>query len=248
MPWFVIRVGPEEHPRVLLQLDAYPSRAAAEAAALDDSRLINGPLGPVDEAVPPFVVEATDDRDAITQWQVLLGPRRPRDFRGVPGPIVVPAWGTPVVVPSTRAPAGSFLVLSPEAQAALSRAREEARRLGHNYLGTEHLLLGLASMTEGVVVQALGDVGLDAARVRERLAKMMVPGNQPSTTPELTPQGRRAFELAMREAAQRGAKQLGAEHLLLGLVAAGPGLAVSALVLLGASPEAIRVAIEQRLP
>lgn len=74
MPWFVIRSGPPDAPRIFVQRPAYSTRAAAEAAAWDDSQLINGHLGPVDQSVPPYIFEAADLNGALLQYSRQLAP------------------------------------------------------------------------------------------------------------------------------------------------------------------------------
>jgi hypothetical protein len=81
MPWFVIRVGPEDKPSILMHTDPYVSWADAERASYDDSRLVNAQKA-VDQSTSPFIVEAKDSEDAILQWLRQLGGRHPRHARG----------------------------------------------------------------------------------------------------------------------------------------------------------------------
>ena len=114
----------------------------------------------------------------------------------------------------------------------LSLADEEARAFNHNYLGTEHVLLGLVRQGESGAGRVLTGLGLDLTRLRRNmtllLGRGLGPGAQPSAQLPLTPRLRRAFTLAQEEARQRGHDAIAPEHLLLGLMR---GSNVAALVL-----------------
>ena len=118
-------------------------------------------------------------------------------------------------------------------------AQEHARQLNHDYIGTEHLLLGLLSESEGVAAHALAalDITLDAAR--EQLERLDGRG---ATPPQghipFTPQAKKTLELSVREAVAMGHRFIGSEHILLGL--AGQGVGHKVLESLGAGPDAIR--------
>jgi ATP-dependent Clp protease ATP-binding subunit ClpA len=120
-------------------------------------------------------------------------------------------------------------------------AQEESRRLNHNYIGTEHLLLGLLREPEGVGAKALESVGisLDAARVQveEFIGKgeTSVPGHIP-----FTPRAKKVLELALRESKQLGHNYIGTEHILLGVLREGEGVAAEVLRKLGAELGAVR--------
>jgi hypothetical protein len=113
-------------------------------------------------------------------------------------------------------------------------AQEEARLLSHSFIGTEHLLLGLISEGEGVAATALASVGVTLTAVREKVRETM---GTVSTTPTgslpFTPRAKKVLELALREALQLGHSYIGTEHLLLGLVREGEGVASQILVSLG---------------
>ncbi|WP_433379279.1 ATP-dependent Clp protease ATP-binding subunit [Actinoplanes sp. CA-142083] len=120
-------------------------------------------------------------------------------------------------------------------------AQEEARRLDHHFIGTEHLLLGLISEGDGVAAQALTELGvtLDAARleVEEAVGRS---GEVPGVHVPFTPAAKNVLELALREALKLGHNHIGPEHILLGLVRERADVAVGVLVALGADPRRVR--------
>lgn len=125
------------------------------------------------------------------------------------------------------------------ARRALVIAQEEARLLGHNYLGTEHMLLGLLHEGQGVAAKILIARGVDLQDVRARIEKTIGPvGTGASGAPPFTPRAKRVMEFALREALQLGHNYIGTEHLLLGLVREGEGVAAQVLRdVLGDAPE-----------
>jgi len=128
------------------------------------------------------------------------------------------------------------------ARQALQTAQEEAVRLNHNYIGTEHLLLGLAKEDSGLAARALKESGASSADL-ERAVERMAPRNPrpPFGKPTLTPRTKRVIELAVEEARQMGHPYIGTEHLLLGLVQESEGIAAEVLRSLGVSPEKLRL-------
>jgi len=123
-------------------------------------------------------------------------------------------------------------------------AQEESRLLGHNYIGTEHLLLGLLAEREGVAARALRslDITLDAAR--EQVREIIGPGAQePRGHIPFTPRAKKILELSLREALKLGSEVIGTEHLLLGLVDEGAGVGAQILDRLGAPAPAVREAV-----
>jgi len=127
------------------------------------------------------------------------------------------------------------------ARRVLSLAQDEAERLQHNYIGTEHLLLGLIREDGGVAGRVLRELGLDQRRVEELVERMTrattrVAGSQP----ELSPGTKRVLELAVDEARRMGHHYIGTEHLLLGLMRQSEGVAIDILKRLGVSPEEVR--------
>ncbi|MCL4247333.1 MAG: ATP-dependent Clp protease ATP-binding subunit [Anaerolineae bacterium] len=127
------------------------------------------------------------------------------------------------------------------ARRVLSLAQEEAERFQHNYIGTEHLLLGLIREEGGVAGRVLRELGLDQPRVEELVERMTRATTRVSTvTPELSPGTKRVLELAVDEARRMGHHYIGTEHLLLGLVRLPEGVAIDILKRLGISPEEVR--------
>jgi ATP-dependent Clp protease ATP-binding subunit ClpA len=114
-------------------------------------------------------------------------------------------------------------------------AQEEARTLSHNYIGTEHILLGLIREREGVAARALEEMGVSLGAARQQVEEIIGLGQQaPSDHIPFTPRARRVLELGLREALQLGHNHIGTEHILLGLIREGDGVAVQVLVRLGA--------------
>ncbi len=127
------------------------------------------------------------------------------------------------------------------ARRVLALAQEEAERLNHAYIGTEHLLLGLVKEENGIAGQVLRRLGVTPQKVEEMVLRMSGPGRRtPHSKPDLTPRIRRVIELAVDEARRMGHHYIGTEHLLLGLVRLGDGMAVDILKSLGLSLEQIR--------
>ncbi len=127
------------------------------------------------------------------------------------------------------------------ARRVLTYAQEEATRLNHNYIGTEHVLLGLIREEEGLAAKVLRDLGVDQARVRQVVEDIVGRGQAAAGTRlSLTPRTKRVIELAVDEARRMGHHYIGTEHLLLGLVREGDGIAVNVLKSLNVSPEKVR--------
>ena len=123
-------------------------------------------------------------------------------------------------------------------------AQEEARMLNHNYIGTEHLLLGLIHEGEGIGARALESLGVTLNAVREQVQDIVGPGPQaPNGHIPFTPRAKKVLELSMREAIQLNHGYIGTEHILLGMVRANEGVANQVLVKLGAEPAAVRQAV-----
>jgi ATP-dependent Clp protease ATP-binding subunit ClpA len=127
-------------------------------------------------------------------------------------------------------------------------AQEEARRLKHNYLGTEHILLGLVGEGEGVAARALESLGISLEAVRQQVEEIIGQGQQPpSGHYPFTPRAKKVLDLASREALQLGHNYVGTEHILLGLVREGEGVAAQVLVKLGADLDRVRQQVVQLL-
>src|SRR5271157_4928857 len=128
-------------------------------------------------------------------------------------------------------------------------AQEEARMLHHNYTGTEHILLGLIREGEGVAAQALESLGISLEAVRQQVEGIICQGQQaPSGHIPFTPRAKKALELSLREALQLGHSYIGPEHMLLGLVREGDGVAAQVLVSLGADLGQVRREVMRMMP
>ena len=126
------------------------------------------------------------------------------------------------------------------ARRVLSLAQEEAERLNHSYIGTEHLLLGLMREEGGVAGRVLRDLGLDLDRVEELVERLAHSGQRASGKLDLSPGTKRVLEYAVDEARKMGHHYIGTEHLLLGLVRQPEGVAIDVLKRLSVSPEQVR--------
>ncbi|TVR24290.1 MAG: ATP-dependent Clp protease ATP-binding subunit [Anaerolineaceae bacterium] len=127
------------------------------------------------------------------------------------------------------------------ARRVLSLAQEEAERMQHNYIGTEHLLLGLMREDGGVAGRVLRDLGLDPKRVEELVERLTRAATRTAPVQlDLSPGTKKVLELAIDEARRMGHHYIGTEHLLLGLVRQSEGVAIDVLKRLGISPEEIR--------
>ena len=125
-------------------------------------------------------------------------------------------------------------------------AQEEARLLNHNYIGTEHILLGLIHEGEGVASKALEGLGISLESVREQVQEIIGQGQQaPSGHIPFTPRAKKVLELSLREALQLGHNYIGTEHILLGLIREGEGVAAQVLVKLGADLGSVRQQVLQ---
>jgi hypothetical protein len=181
---------------------------------------------------------------------VSTSPRGPDTSKVAPDrPGLVVDGGPPLEVPSPWwDPGVVFERFTDRARRVLVLAQEEARLLNHNFIGTEHLLLGLIQENEGVAAQALAqlEISLDAvrAKVEEAIGRSdaVLDGSPP-----FTPRSKKVLELALREALQRGHNYIGTEHLLLGLVREGEGVAAQVLVGLGADLARVRHVVVQLL-
>ncbi|PFG95960.1 ATP-dependent Clp protease ATP-binding subunit ClpC [Saccharopolyspora erythraea NRRL 2338] len=121
-------------------------------------------------------------------------------------------------------------------------AQEEARTLNHNYIGTEHILLGLVHEGEGVAAKALESLGVSPEGVRRQVEEIIGRGDQdsPSGNIPFTPRGKKVLELSLREALQLGHNYIGTEHILLGLIREAEGVAAQVLVKLDADLDRVR--------
>jgi ATP-dependent Clp protease ATP-binding subunit ClpA len=128
-------------------------------------------------------------------------------------------------------------------------AQEEARMLSHDYIGTEHLLLGLVHEGTGLAAQALESLGITQQAVRQQVEEIIGRGHQDPRGGHIpfTPQAKKALELSLREALQIGHNYIGTEHILLGLIREGEGPAAQVLVSLGADLDTVRQQVMELL-
>jgi len=134
------------------------------------------------------------------------------------------------------------------ARRVLVLAQEEARLLNHSFIGTEHILLDLIHEGEGLAAKALESLGISLEAVREKVEEMVGPaGSAPTSDPPFTPRAKKVLELSLREALQLGHNYIGTEHILLGLVREGEGVAAQVLVSLGADLTRVRLHVIQLL-
>ena len=127
------------------------------------------------------------------------------------------------------------------AQKSAIPCRDEARRLGHPAVGTEHLLLGLLREGDGIAARALQALGVNLDKVRKEVEKIVVPGDLKSGEEiGLTPRAKKVLELAQEEGRKHGVSYVGTEHILLGLIREGEGVAARVLVSQGLTLEKLR--------
>ncbi|MDD4985718.1 MAG: ATP-dependent Clp protease ATP-binding subunit [Dehalococcoidales bacterium] len=144
--------------------------------------------------------------------------------------------------------ANRFEKFSERARRVLTLAQEEAQSLNHSYIGTEHILLGLVREEEGVAAKVLINLGVGLSKVRASVEFVTGRGDKPGTTETgLTPRARRVIELAIDEARYLGHNYIGTEHLLLGLLREGEGIASGVLDSLGITIDRARAEVERIL-
>ncbi|MGH2544669.1 MAG: Clp protease N-terminal domain-containing protein, partial [Ardenticatenaceae bacterium] len=137
--------------------------------------------------------------------------------------------------------ASRFEKFSERARRVLSLAQEEAQRFNHNYIGTEHILLGLVRETDGVAAKVLANLGVELNKVRSAVEFIIGRGERP--TPGeigLTPRAKKVIELAVDEARRLNHHYIGTEHLLIGLMREGEGVAAGVLESLGVNLDKVR--------
>src|SRR5215471_1194954 len=134
------------------------------------------------------------------------------------------------------------------ARRAVVQAQEEARMLSHNYIGTEHILLGLIHERDGMAARALESLGISLDVVRQQVEELIGRGQQaPPEHIPFTPRSKKVLELSLREALQLGHDYIGTEHILLGLIREGDGVAALVLVKLGGDLNRVREQVIQLL-
>src|SRR5204862_570534 len=137
---------------------------------------------------------------------------------------------------------GPFDRFNDRAKRVLALAQDEAIRFNHNYIGTEHLLLGLVREGEGVAARVLESLGVELSKVRTAVEFIIGRGDSTTSPSEITlsPRTKKVIELAVDEAQKLGHSHVGTEHLLLGLVVEGEGIASGILESLGVTLEQVR--------
>ncbi|WP_090087358.1 ATP-dependent Clp protease ATP-binding subunit [Lentibacillus persicus] len=133
------------------------------------------------------------------------------------------------------------------AQKVLALSQEEAVRLGHNNIGTEHVLLGLVREGNGIAAKALESLGLEVSKIQQEVEKLIGTGKQPMQTIHYTPRAKKVVELSQDEARKLGHSYVGTEHILLGLIREGEGVAARVLNNLGVSLNKARQQVLQLL-
>jgi ATP-dependent Clp protease ATP-binding subunit ClpC len=127
-------------------------------------------------------------------------------------------------------------------------AQDEARELKHNYIGTEHILLGLIREEQGLAARVLGSLGVTLEGVRAQVGRIIGSGDDVTTGQiPFTPRSKKVLELSLREALALGHNYIGTEHVLLGLAAEREGVACRILLDFGVSPDAVREAVVRAL-
>ncbi len=129
------------------------------------------------------------------------------------------------------------------AQKVIAFAQQAAQQLGHNYVGTEHLLLGIIKEEEGIAAKALKNLGIDMERVQQIIVQSVGVGNKPTDLLGFTPRTKKVFELSIGEARNLNHNYVGTEHLLLGIIKAGDGIATKILTELGVNLENVRTEV-----
>jgi Clp amino terminal domain, pathogenicity island component len=219
--------------------------ATLQFLALNGWELDPDPPGPVAAVVAELAAGTLDVRQ-VADW---LAPRlRPSD-RAEADPKEGPVRRSSALLLSERLrrvtmrkqPAGRFRRFTDRARRAVQLAQEEAQLLRHNYVGTEHLLLGLLYEGEGVAAKTLESMGVSREDVRAQVVEIIGRGQSPpaSQTP-FTPRAKMVLELSLREALALGHHYIGTEHLLLGLLREGQGVAAQVLVRVGADLGRVR--------
>jgi prophage maintenance system killer protein len=202
------------------------------------------PSAPVATVVADLAAGALDARE-VADW---LAPRLRRSDRAEARAKDEPMRSSALLlterlkrVTRRTQPTGRFRRFTDRATRAVHLAQEEALLLRHNYVGTEHLLLGLLYEGEGVAARALESMGIVREDVRGQVEEIIGCGqSSPASQIPFTPRAKKVLELSLREALALGHHYIGTEHLLLGLLREGQGLAAQVLVRLGADHARVR--------
>jgi prophage maintenance system killer protein len=219
--------------------------AMLQFLALNGWEMDAGPPGAI-AAVVAGIAAGTLDATAVADW---LAPRlRPREpaaagvkeaaMRGRPA---LPLAERIKKATMRRQPRGMFQRFTDRARRVVVLAQEEARLLRHDYVGTEHLLLGLLHESGGVAARALESLGINREAVRRQVEQIIGRGQQaPGSHIAFTPRAKKVLELSLREALALGHNHVGTEHILLGLLREGQGVAAQVLTGLGIDHAQVR--------
>jgi ATP-dependent Clp protease ATP-binding subunit ClpC len=142
-----------------------------------------------------------------------------------------------------------FERLTEQARQTIVLAQDEARALRHDYIGTEHILLGLLREQEGIAARALQTLGVELEAARAQVARIIGRGDEPAVDGQIpfTPRAKKVLELSLREALAMGQDRTGTEHVLLGLARENQGVANEILRELGVEAQMIRAEVGRRL-
>ncbi|NMA03836.1 MAG: ATP-dependent Clp protease ATP-binding subunit ClpC, partial [Clostridiales bacterium] len=138
---------------------------------------------------------------------------------------------------------GMFGRFTERAQRVISFAQQMAQQLGHNYVGTEHLLLGIIKEEESIAAKALKNLGVEIEQVQQIIIQSIGTGNKPTELLGYTPRTKKVFELSIGEARNLNHNYVGTEHLLLGIIKAGDGIATKILAELGVNLQNVRAEV-----
>ena len=138
---------------------------------------------------------------------------------------------------------GMFGRFTERAQKVIQFAQDEASYFNHDYIGTEHILLGLIREGEGVAANVLYDMGLELEDLRDQIIDIIGEGEEPSSIMGLTPRTKRVFDLSKEEARNLGQNYVGTEHLLLGIIREAEGVAAAIIRSMGVDLESVRIEI-----
>jgi prophage maintenance system killer protein len=192
------------------------------------------------EAAMALIADLATGSFTVTDFAAWLAPRLALYSKPVTKEAPMRGW----IPRRRRAGRPLFQRFTNRARQAVILAQDEARRLSHNYIGTEHILLGLVAEGDGVAAQALESVGIGLAAVRREVEEIIGQGRQsPAAHIPFTPRAKKALSLALREALELGHHYIGTEHILLGLIREGDGVAAQVLAKLGADHHQVRSAV-----
>jgi prophage maintenance system killer protein len=195
-------------------------------------------------SVVTAVADGSRDVESVAEW--LAARLRPRGL--APTPITeasmrrrMPLTEMFKMATMRIQPLGLFGRFTSDARRAVYLAQEEARLLRHNYIGTEHLLLGLLYLGEGIAAEAMSSLNITREEARSRIEEIIGLGTvAPAGHIPFTPRAKKVLELSLREAMRLGQHQIGTEHILLGIAREGEGIAAQVLTDLGAEPSRVR--------